>query len=154
MKTSGKSRRLPTIGWREWASLPDLKIPAVQMKVDTGAKTSVLHAEDIHVFEKGRNKWVEFSVYPRQGYSEPKIRCQAPVFDQRIVSDSGGHRELRYVIQTTLRVGSVLHTIDVTLTNRSKMKFRMLLGRSAIRGHFIVDVSQYCILGSLKNIKK
>ena len=129
---SNDKSNLLTIGWREWVSLPDLKIPAIKAKIDTGAKTSVLHAFGIEKFKKGKLEKVRFTVHPLQKSCDIGIVCIADILDQRVITDSGGHREKRYVIGTTLFLGGRSWPIEITLTNRSGMKFRMLLGRKAL----------------------
>ncbi len=127
------------LGWREWISLPDIGIPAIKAKVDTGAKTSALHAFAVEPFqEEGINK-VRFKIHPLQKQTAIVLTCQAPIVDQRMVMDSGGHKEMRYVIETTLVLGNVSSRVEITLTDRDTMQFRMLLGRSAMAGIFCVD---------------
>lgn len=138
------------IGFREWISLPGLRLPAIKGKVDTGAKTSSLHAFDISLEKEGRKTYVNFKVHPIQGNEEVVVSCRSPLFEKRVVTDSGGHKELRYVIRTTLAIGDVKKKIDLTLTDRSSMKYRMLIGRSAL-GEFYIDPSQSFLVGkSLK----
>lgn len=127
------------LGWREWVSLPELNILNIKAKSDTGAKTSVIHAFHIEkIFIDGKNK-VRFSIHPKQRNEKKVITCITDISDYRWVSDSGGHREKRYVIKTPLLIGNIQKEIEITLTNRDTMKFRMLLGRSALRKDFIVD---------------
>lgn len=127
------------IGWREWLALPDLGVPAIKAKVDTGAKTSALHAFDISPFEQGGDRFVSFSVHPLQGNDDVVIQCTAPLVDRRKVTSSSGQSQRRYVIATTLQVAGRSWSIELTLTNRDVMKFRMLLGRDAMKGRLIVD---------------
>lgn len=127
-----------TIGWREWGGLPELGIDAIHMKVDTGAKTSCLHAFKLESFEKNGQPWLRIFMHPDQESQREHV-CEAPVHEERAVTDSGGHTETRYVIKTQLTLGEFDRTIELTLTNRDTMKFRMLLGRQAMRGHFLVD---------------
>lgn len=128
------------VGWREAISIPALGVEEVIAKVDTGARTSAIHAFFVEPFTgpDGRD-WVRFGLHPLRKKQEPELIVEAPVKDRRNVSDSGGHIEERYVIETELEVGDVKVTAEVTLTDRENMAYRMLLGRTALRGHFIVD---------------
>jgi hypothetical protein len=135
------------IGWREWISLPDLKIPVMKAKVDTGAKTSSLHAFRIETYTERGVRMVRFHVHPVQRRQDLIVVCHAPVTDYRVVSDSGGHRESRYVIETRLAIGGLEWPIEVTLANRETMNFRFLLGRSAM-SHFLLDPSRSFLLGA------
>lgn len=133
------------IGWREWLALPDLHIPAIKAKVDTGAKTSALHAFMVEPFERGGRLQVRFGIHPLQRRTDVEIFCESEVVDTRMVSDSGGHREKRYVIRTPVRLGPREWPIEITLTNREEMVFRMLLGRSAMGPPlFIQPRVSYC----------
>lgn len=121
------------IGWREWLALPELNIQAIKAKIDTGARTSALHAFFVEPFIHEGREMVRFGVHPLQGREDIEIICEHPVKDYRQVSDSGGHREMRYVIEATVQLGAKRWPIEMTLTNRDSMKFRMLLGRTAMR---------------------
>lgn len=127
------------LGWREWVSLPDLGIDKIKAKVDTGARTSALHAFDVNLVEEDGKKIVYFRLHPKQRDTQTEVECRAPLLDKRKVRDSGGHSEWRYVIQTSMKMGSEIHKIEMTLTNRDSMGFRMLIGRTAMRGHYLVD---------------
>ena len=127
------------VGWREWASLPALGVDAIKAKLDTGAKTSALHAWDVEPYEIDERPWVRFCAHPFQHDDETVVRCAAPLTDRRLVMNSGGTRERRYVITTKLEIGGEIWPIELTLTNRDEMGFRMLIGREAMRGRLIVD---------------
>ena len=137
---------MQTLGWREWGALPELAIPALKMKVDSGAKTSCLHAFRLEPFSKDGEAWLRIWLHPDQ-HSDHEHVCEAKIHDQREVTDSGGHTELRYVIKSRLQLGNFDRAIELTLTNRDTMKFRMLLGRQAMRGRFIVNPNASYLLG-------
>lgn len=127
------------VSWREWVSLPDLGIPALKVKVDTGARTSALHTHDYGIEETPDGTFVNFHVHPRRRDPGLVIACRARVTDFRVVSDSGGHRETRPFITTRLRVGPLAWDVELSLANRESMRFRMLLGRKALAGRVVVD---------------
>jgi hypothetical protein len=139
-----------TLGWREWVSLPDLNIDLIKAKVDTGARTSTLHAFDVELINVSGEDFVKFSIHPNQRDLDMILECQAPLFDQREVRDSGGHSELRYVIETKIAIGSTVHTAEVTLTNRDNMGFRMLIGRTVLKGQYLVDPGRSYLTGKRK----
>ncbi|MEM0542474.1 30S ribosomal protein S6--L-glutamate ligase [Flavobacterium sp. j3] len=135
------------LGSEEWCSFPELGIPAIKARVDSGAKTSALHAINIAPFIKDDENWVKFDINPIQNNLKTVIHCQARLIDKRIVKSSSGFREQRYVIQTTLKIGIESWEIEMTLTNRDSMGFRMLLGREAMSGRILVDPEQKYLLG-------
>ncbi|QGX98666.1 30S ribosomal protein S6--L-glutamate ligase [Roseovarius faecimaris] len=128
-------------GWEEWISLPDLGVPALRAKVDTGARTSALHAFDIETFGSAKHPKVRFTLHPIPGRDDLVIPCSAPIVDRREVASSNGEKELRYVIESTLSVGGQSWPIEITLTNRSSMASRMLLGRQALKDHISIQAT-------------
>lgn len=129
------------VGWREWVGLPDLGIAAIKAKVDTGARSSALHAYDVHEFPSDAGPMVRFQVHPIQRDTTSTIEAVAPLLEHRIVRNPGrgGREELRPVITTTIEINGERWPIELTLTRRDAMGFRMLLGRQAVRGRFVVD---------------
>ncbi|POS01556.1 SSU ribosomal protein S6P modification protein [Flavobacterium croceum DSM 17960] len=147
------------LGSEEWCSFPELQIPAIKARVDSGAKTSALHAINIAPFIKDGENWVKFDINPIQKNLKTVIHCEALLVGKRVVKSSSGFREQRYVIQTNLNIANNTWKIEVTLTNRDSMGFRMLLGREAMSGRVLVDPEQKYLLGetsteSLKSIYK
>lgn len=124
----------PVVGWREWVALPDLGIDTIKAKIDTGARTSALHAFALEVAAERGVRTARFGIHPRQHDDDTVIWCEAPVLEQRNVRDSGGRQESRVVIETRLRLGHVDQTVELTLTERDTMLFRMLVGRTALTG--------------------
>lgn len=135
------------IGWREWIALPELGIPAVKAKIDTGARTSAMHIFDLEAFESNGRLMVRFGIHPLQRRKDIKRYCEAPVLERRRVKDSGGHIEKRYVIRTNAVIGSLSWPIDITLTNRDPMLFRMLLGRKAVENQFLINPARSYLAG-------
>ncbi len=131
--------RYPIIGWKEWLFFPDLEIPAIKAKIDTGARTSAIHTFSIEEYTVQGQLMVRFGVHPLQKRRDVELFCEAPVVDRRRVKDSGGHTEMRYFIETTVVLGERKWPIHMTLTNRDRMMFRMLLGRTALEKRFIID---------------
>ena len=127
------------LGWEEWVALPELGLPAIKAKVDTGARTSALHAYFVEPCGSGRKPMVRFGVHPIPRRSDVEVICTASVVDRRHVASSNGERENRYVISTLLSIGNRQWPIEITLTNRNTMSYRMLLGRQAIAEGILVD---------------
>lgn len=127
------------VGCEEWCSFPGLKIPAVKARVDSGAKTSSLHAYNIHTFKRDDQTWVNFEVHPVQRNRKTIVACEAPVIDRRFVKSSSGDRERRYVISTSMQLGDKIWDVELTLANRDSMGYRMLLGREAMINRVLID---------------
>lgn len=140
-------KQLLMIGWREWVRLPELGLPWLKAKVDTGARTSCLHAFSVEPFDKNNENWIRFGIHPHQDDTKTEVYCEAKIVDQRFVSDSGGHREKRFVIETPIKLGNQQWPIEITLTNRDNMRFRMLLGRTAMQKNVSIDPDASFLLG-------
>jgi hypothetical protein len=136
-----------TIGWREWLALPDFGIQAIKAKVDTGARTSALHTFGLEPYEEYGLLKVKFGVHPLQRRKDIEVNCVADVVDRRRVTSSAGQSEMRYVIRTFVALGEIRWPIELTLTNRRSMRFRMLLGRAAISGLLLVDPAKSYLTG-------
>ena len=141
------------IGWREWLALPELGVPAIKAKVDTGAKTSALHTFKLETFTSNGREYVRFWLHPLQRKTDIELVCVAPVADRRLIRDSGGHEEMRYIVNTSILLNGEQWIAEVSLTSRETMSFRMLLGRSALRqGALLVDPARSYLTG--KKIRK
>lgn len=136
-------------GSEEWVSLPGLGVPMIKVRVDSGAKTSALHAVNIIPFQRNGETWVSFDVFPIQFDGKRVVHCEAPVVDMRTIKSSTGNRETRYVIRTQMKLNEVVWEIEVSLTNRDSMGYRMLLGREAMRGKMLVDPESSFLFGEL-----
>ena len=128
-------------------ALPDLGIPRIKCKVDTGARSSALHAFFLEPFEMHGKQRIRFGIHPLQRRTDRECICTADVLDRRVVTDSGGHREQRYVIETTVVLGDDAWSAEITLTDRDTMRFRMLLGRTAIKNKYVVNPASYSLEG-------
>ncbi len=146
-----KKKTKKIIGWKEWFSLDCLGLPAIKGKIDTGAKTSSLHAFNIESFYIEDVEYVKFDIHPLQKNKKLTRSCVARVIEQRMVSDSGGKKEKRFVIKSDVNIGKTKIRIELTLTNRDTMAFRMLLGREAIKqSKMLVDISKSFAQGKIK----
>ena len=152
MKT--KKKDLPIIGWREWVGLPDLGIDSIKVKVDSGARSSALHAFGVKIFDRDGATWVRFSVQPVQRSNKRIVEAEAPVLDFRSVKSSSGVAQKRPVIMTSVELLGDRWPVELTLASRDEMGFRMLLGREAFRGRFLVDGAKSYYGGKPKGSKK
>lgn len=151
-----KSKKIPKtmIGWREWCALPVLGLPAVRAKIDTGARTSALHAYDVEIVKDGKESIVHFKVHPLDKSTHVVKKCKAKLIGKRVVVSSNGKREVRPVIATIVRVGETAFFTELTLTSRHEMNFRMLLGRKALRaGKFTVNPGRSFLMGKIEKPK-
>lgn len=146
MKQTGAKDTI-RIGWREWVGLPELGVEGIKAKIDTGARTSALHAFAIEPFRRSGALWVRFEVHPLQRSSTVKIKCEAPAIDERSVRNSGGLVERRYIVETRLMLGDRTWPIELALTNRDQMGFRMLLGRTALEGRALIEPGRSFLAG-------
>lgn len=129
------------LGWREWVGLPGLGVAWMKAKIDTGARTSSLHAFAIEEFERAGADWVRFELHPWQRSADDAVQVAVPVHDRRLVRSSSGHAEVRYVVTLQVRLLDRIVPAEVTLTRRDEMGFRMLIGREALRQGFVVDAA-------------
>ena len=149
-----KKSSLPVIGWREWIGLPDLGIKMIKVKVDTGARSSSLHAFNQRVFEQDGVQWVRFQVHPVQRKSDKTVEVQAEIVEFRSVRSSSGKTSMRPVILTNVTLLGFTWPIELTLARRDEMGFRMLLGREAFRGRFLVNAGKSFYNGKPKRKRK
>ncbi|MGB2927143.1 MAG: RimK/LysX family protein [Limnothrix sp.] len=140
-KTS-KTSPLTLIGWRECVALPDFGIPTIRAKIDTGAASSSVHATQIEYSTDGDRQLVQFQIHPHQHNIKDTVTITAPLLEHRPIKSSNGQRQTRPVIETHIQLGDQLWAIELNLTNRDLMGFRMLLGRQALRKRFLVDVNK------------
>lgn len=138
------------VGRSEWCSLPELNVPMIKAKIDTGAKTSAIHAFDICSEIINHQHYVNFKVHPLQGNTRITVFCQALIVDERYIMSSNGHKEHRYIIMTEIKLGEHAYSVEVSLSNRDPLTFRMLLGREALNKRMIVDPSLACRQGKHK----
>lgn len=135
------------IGWREWVAFPEWGVAAMKAKTDTGARTSALHATDIEVFERDGAAWARFVVHPWQRNDLDPHPIEAPCVDERLVTSSSGSKSVRPVIVASIALGGPPHEIELSLTRRDEMGFRMLLGRNAMAGRYVIDPGQSYVTG-------
>jgi hypothetical protein len=147
MTASGKQPPRLIVGWREWVALPELGIAAIKPKIDTGARSSSLHAFNVESFDRGGETWVRFDVHPLQRNDKSVVQAEARVLEFRHIRSSSGHQTLRPVIRTELALGERRWSVELTLAARDEMGFRMLLGREAMRGRFVVDPARSFLIG-------
>lgn len=138
-RTSSIKQQLPVIGWRERLALPELGISEIKAKIDTGARSSALHAFELEIFTRDGKEMVRFKVHPYQRDTKRTVIAEAELLESRTVRSSMGHAQLRPVIQTVVKLGEMKWPIELTLTNRDEMGFRMLLGRQAMRRRWLVE---------------
>jgi ribosomal protein S6--L-glutamate ligase len=150
MTISGSEKMI--IGSEEWCAIPQLGIHAIKVRVDSGAKTSALHAFNIQPFTRANAPWVAFEIHPVQDNRKIALRCEAPVADRRVVKNTSGQGERRYVIKVPLRMADQVWDIEITLTNRDSMGYRMLLGREAMNGRILVDPADSMVLGRIGDV--
>ena len=127
------------VGWREWVQIPQVDVPWIKAKIDTGAKTSAIHAFDLRSFDRDGRDWVSFAVHPWQATAQDEVAVELPVHDSRSVRSSSGHEEQRYVVRLPVVLGGREVPVEVTLTDRDEMGFRMLIGREALVQGYVVD---------------
>lgn len=151
---NGKQSDLPVIGWREWVGLPELGIKTIKAKVDTGARSSSLHAFDLEEFDRDGDKWVRFKIHPVQRKNETVVEAEAKVLEYRSVRSSSGKAARRPVVVTNVELLGIAWPVELTLANRDDMGFRMLLGREAFRRRFLVDAGKSYYGGKPKRKKK
>lgn len=141
------------IGWQEWVELPDLDVPAIRAKIDTGARTSSIHAYKIKEFKKNNKDYVRFEVHPVQRNKLVKRVCELPIVDRRVVRSSGGECEERPVVRTNIVLGNETWEIELNLTNRDYMGFRMLLGRQALAKKVLINSGVTYLHGKMSEIQ-
>jgi hypothetical protein len=140
----------PVAGWREWVALPDFDVAWIKAKLDTGARSSSIHAFDIEEFDRDGETWVSFAIHPWQRSETDLVRVERPVADRRVVRSSTGHEDERYVIATRITVVGRDLDAELMLANRDEMGFRMLVGREALRGAVLVDPGRSYLGGKPK----
>jgi len=148
MKRAPKTK----IGWEEWVGYPELGLPCIKAKIDTGARTSALHAFDAEIFDNDGAAYLRFKIHPLARNRKLTRICEAPLVGERFVTSSNGQKEKRYIIKTRLVIGEQSFETEITLTKRYGMSFRMLMGRNSLKqGRLIVDPARACLLGKIPN---
>lgn len=130
------------VGNAEWCALPQLRVPAIRARIDSGAKTSSIHAINIKEFHKGEERWVSFEIHPLRKHTEVFVPCEAKVVDYRMVKSSTGVAQPRYVIRTMIEMGGQQWEIEITLANRRSMGYQMLLGREAMMNRILINPAE------------
>lgn len=143
MKVTKADMKKPVLGWREWVTLPDLKVKKIKVKIDTGARTSALHVSNMVFSKKGRYEYVEFLVHPTQRKQKPVMKARAKVLEFRVVKSSNGQISVRPVIETRVKIADKEFNIELTLVNRDLMGFRMLLGRQALKNFLVIPTKSF-----------
>ena len=141
------SEQILDVGWAEWIAIPELGIPYIAAKIDTGARTSCLHTFSAEPFSRDGETWLRFGLHPIKGDNNIEIWRELKAVDQRNVTDSGGHTEERWVVETDVIIGGNTYRIDMTLTNRDTMAYRMLLGRTAMKDQIRVNPGSKWLAG-------
>ncbi len=154
MTKKEKNEQKLVSGWREWAQLPEFGVEMIKVKIDTGARTSAIHAFDIFPFTYMGNNWVQFDIHPIQDNDLIIHTCACPIVDYRWITSSTGHRQRRFIIQTNLKIGEFSSRIEISLANRDEMGFRMLIGRNALKGNVLVDPKHSFLLSHKSSLKK
>jgi len=139
MKKKKNQKQKLIAGWREWAQLPELGVEMIKVKIDTGARTSSLHAFDLSTVTHMGQECVQFDVHPIQDNDLIRRTCVCPILDFRWITSSTGHKQKRFIIQTTLKMGEFSSVVEISLANRDEMGFRMLVGRNALKTRILVD---------------
>lgn len=147
-----RKSKLPVIGWREWLALPELGVDAIKAKIDTGARSSALHASDVEVIHQGGEAFVRFSLHARHRDKDHVVAVRAPLVNYRRVKSSNGQVSLRPTVRTVVEWQGMRWPIDLTLVNRKRMRFRMLIGRCALRNRLVVD-SGKSFIGGTKDVE-
>ncbi len=147
-------RELPHVGWREWVGLPELGVPHIKAKIDTGARSSAIHAFDIETVRRGGAAYVRFVLHPLQRRAARSVAVEVPLLGERQVKSSNGHVSRRPVIRTAVEILGERREVELTLVLRDEMGFRMLLGREAIRDRFLVDPGRSYLAGRPRKGKR